>query len=203
MNFNELANEVLSIVKRPDLVSRIESAVRAATLKAHKQDYFFRDLVETGVQFTEPLCVQSFLPTEIFGINFRKIKYVRYWNYDAADTNLGLAGKFLDAIDIENAIDQYGYTKSDVFYLAGQLTQIRTSSPLSHCLVGAYINPTVATQETFKSWIAEQYPYAIVYEACRQIFNQVGKASDSRDMLANVVEEYSQLKLDSVNKPGE
>ena len=203
MDYNELVSEVLSIVKRPDQMPRIESAVRAATLKAHRQDYFFRDLKETGVQFTDPAYIQNFLPTQIFGARFRKIKYIRVWNYDATDTNHGMLGTFLTPIDIENSVDSYGYTKANVFYMAGELVQIRTSLPLSHCLVGAYLNPLIATPATFDSWIAEQQPYAIVYEACRQVFNQIGKTADAGAMTNATAEEYAQLKLDSVNKPGE
>lgn len=204
MNYNELVSEVLSIVKRPDQMPRIESAVRAATLKAHRQDYFFRDLKESGVTFTDAEYIQNFLPTQIFGARFRKIKYIRLWNYDISDAeHYGRAGVFLDAIDIENAIDQYGYTKHNVYYMAGELVQIRCASALSHCIVGAYVNPLVATPETFDSWIAEQQPYAIVYEAARQLFNQIGKASDASTMTTAVAEEFAQLKLDSVNKPGE
>lgn len=203
MDYNQLVSEVLSIVKRPDQQARIESAVRAATLKAHRQDYFFRDLKETGVTFTTPSFIQNFLPTQIFGARFRKVKYIRVWNYDATDANHGMLGNFLTPIDIENSIDGYGYTKADVYYMAGELLQIRTTMQLSHCLVGAYVNPIVATPETFDSWIAEQQPYAIIYEAARQLFMQIGKTSDASGMTNATAEEYAQLKLDSVNKPGE
>lgn len=203
MNYNELVSEVLSIVKRPDQMPRIESAVRAATLKAHRQDFFFRDLKESGVQFTDPAYIQNFLPTQIFGARFRKIKYIRIWNYDVTSAEAGRTGQFLTPIDVENSIDAYGYNKADVYYMAGELVQIRTACQLSHCLVSAYVNPQVATPETFDSWIAEQQPYAIIYEACRQLFNQIGKTADAAAMTNAVAEEFAQLKLDSINKPGE
>lgn len=203
MNFDELKSEVLSIVKRPDQLPRIEAAIRAATLKAHRQDYFYRDLIEKGVQFEGDSCIRNFLPSQIFGTRFRKIKYIRYWMYDAADiSQLGLPSNFLTPIDIENSIDGYGYTKTNVYYMAGDLLQIRTSQSLTHCLVGAYLNPIV-TETGFSSWIADSNPYAIIYETCRQVFNQIGKASDAQTMTQAVAEEYAQLKLDSINKPGE
>lgn len=203
MNFDELRSEVLSIVKRPDQMPRIEAAIRAATLKAHRQDYFFRDLVETGVQFAGDSCIRNFLPSSIFGTRFRKIKYIRYWMYDGTDEQtLGSPSSFLTAIDIENSLDAYGYTKTNVYYMAGELVQIRTSQSLTHCLVGAYLNPIV-TETNFSSWIADSNPYAIIYEACRQVFNQIGKASDAQTMTQSLIEEYSQLKLDSINRPGD
>jgi len=204
MNFNELTSEVLSIVRRPDHQSRIESAVRAATLKAHNQDFYYRDLKESGVEFENSAYIQNFLPTQIFGARFRKIKYIRYWNYDATDTvDFGAPGNFFTPIDIENAIDQYGYTKQGVYYMAGELIQIRSAVKFTHCLVGAYTFPIVATTETFDSWIAQLYPYSIVYEAARQVFNQIGKPSDAKTMTEAVAEEYRQLTISSLNKPGE
>lgn len=203
MNFAELTAEVLSIVKRPDMLPRIESAVRAATLKAHRQGFFYKDLVESGVSFTTPAYIQNFLPKDIFGPAYRKLKYIRYWHFSEQDSNKGSRGRFLTPIDIENSVDAYGYDKVDAYYFAGQVIQIRTAIELSHCLAGAYLNPIVATPETFNSWIADDQPYAIVYEACRQIFNQIGKPSDAQDMQQALVEEYIQLRTNSDNRPGE
>lgn len=204
MNFNELTAEVLSITKRPDLQTSIENAVRAATIKAHNQDFFYRDLVETGISFAEESHIQNFLPAQIFGNNFRKIKYIRYWIYDVTDpTFQGRAGDFLDALDTENSVDAYGYNKTNVYYLAGELIQIRTSMAATHFLTAAYVYPTVVTPETFKSWIADFFPYAIIYEACRRMFIQIGKTKDAQSMAGMVAEEYIQLKINAVNKPGE
>lgn len=202
MNFQELVTEVLSITKRPDLQSRIEGAVRAATLKAHNQDFFYKDIRESGIAFEFAGHIQSFQPAQNFD-NFRKVKYVRYWHFDPADIPaFGRAGKFLTAIDIENSIDGYGYIKEDVFYMAGDLIQIRTCTALTHCLVGAYTLPNI-TPDGFNSWIADEFPTAIYYEAARQICMQIGKNQDATNLRTAVAEEYAQLKLNSVNKPGE
>lgn len=180
MTFAQLVAEVLLIVKRPDLQSRIESAVRAATLKMHQADFFYKDLVEVPVQFDLARILQQFLPTEVVP-NFRKAKYVRVW---FGDTD-GTYGPFLDPIQIENSLDIYKCSKDNVFYMAGQLLQIRAVPAVYRVLFGAYKHPVVTPAESYSSWIADEYPYAIIYEAARTIFRSI-----SFNEQAN---EYSQL----------
>lgn len=204
MDFNQLVEEVVTLVKRNDRQAEIQSAIRSATLKAHRKDFYYRDLSESGVQFKEPDFIQNFQPTQIFGSRFRKLKYIRYWNYDVpSSTGYGAPGDLLTPIDIENIKDLYGYTKTDVYYMAGELIQIRTARPLSHCLVGVYLNPVIATPETYQSWIADMYPYAIIYEAARQVFMRIGRPADAQSMASLVAEEYTLLDTESVNRPGE
>ena len=51
MTFDELVEEVFLITARRDLVAETNSAVKAATLKAHKSDFYSKDIFETGVEF--------------------------------------------------------------------------------------------------------------------------------------------------------
>lgn len=209
MNFAELVADVLTITKRPDQQARAESEVRIAILKAHSQNFFYKDLVEKSVRFLEPGHIQNFKPSEVFP-NFRKMKYIRYWNgpdggIPMTEGDLGRAGPFLEAIDIENSFNAYGYTKTDVFYMAGELQQLRTSSPIEYCLAGAYVLPPVAgiTGTVIPSWICVEQPGAVIYEAARKIFMQSGKNQDAQNMQLLLREEYAMLMINSVNQPGE
>ena len=49
MTFDELVAEVYLLTARGDLTAETQSAVKAATLKAHKSDFFSKDIFETGV----------------------------------------------------------------------------------------------------------------------------------------------------------
>lgn len=194
MTFNELVAEVMELTRRPDLQTRTEQAVRAATLKAHHSDFFYKDLYEQSVEFGQEYYIQNFLPTDIF-TNFRKAKYVRFWN---GDVN-GYAGAFLEPIQIENALDDYGCNKTNVFYMAGQLLQIRTSAPIKRCLFGAYLHPQIIPANSYCSWIAKEYPYAIIYEAARVIFKGIGLDQQTSEMTSLVAEEYRNLKISNVD----
>lgn len=196
MTFDELCDEVQIIVKRPDLAQRIQSAVRAATEKLHSLDFFYKDLIEVPVEFDEALAIQNFVPKEVVP-RFRKAKYIRFWN-GGVD---GSAGTFLKSIQIENAIDGYGYEKVNVFYMAGTMLQMRTDPAVLRILFGAYIYPTVTPASSYSSWIAEEYPWGIVYEASRAIFRSISlqeQAGEYEKLTAEVVSEMRMSCIDDI-----
>jgi hypothetical protein len=47
----ELQADVITITNRPDLVAETLLAVKKATLKMHQLDFFYKDLVESGLVF--------------------------------------------------------------------------------------------------------------------------------------------------------
>lgn len=194
MNFQEIYDEVIIITKRPDLQARTQQAIRAATIKAHNSDFYYKDLNEVPVMFNEPFYLQSFIPTEV-ATNFRKVKYIRLWNGGTQ----GNVGKFLTPIQIENSMDGYGYIKDDVFYMAGQLLQIRGQCPLDKVLFGYYQNPTVLPIANFSSWIANELPYIIIYEAARTIFKSISFTEQANEYSQLVGELFQELKMSYVD----
>lgn len=194
MTFQELYDEVILITKRPDLVDRTKQCLRSATIKAHHSDFYFKDLVESPVQFTDLFYLQSFLPTEVVP-NFRMAKYIRLWDGD----NYGNPGKFLEPIQIENSLNRYGQNKTDVFYMAGQLLQIRGAGTVDKVLFGCYVNPVITPEASYSSWIANEQPYAIIYEAARQIFKSISFTEQANEYSSLVADEYAELKLSYVD----
>lgn len=193
MTFQEIYNAVVELTRRPDLEGRTKQAIRSATLKAHHSDFYYRDLVEHSVEFEEPAYIQNFLPTEI-STRFRKAKYIRQWHGDVT----GGPGFFLEHIQIENSIDEYDYIKTNVYYLAGQFIQIRTTVPLHRCLFGFYEHPNI-TETEYKSWIATDVPYAIIYGACRTIMKGIGFAEEAREFDQLTAEEFTNLRMSYVD----
>lgn len=190
MTFAEILAEVLGITKRPDLQDRAISAIKAATLKLHQADFFYKDLVEVPVQFEKAQFLQNFLPTDVIP-QFRKAKYIRFWQGDVD----GQPGPFLTPIQIENSNDLYGYIKTDVFYMAGQLLQIRTCEPCYRILFGAYKHPVITPADQYNSWIAVEYPYAIIYEAVRTIFRSIGFSEQANEYAGLAGEVLAEIKL--------
>ena len=47
----DLCADVYTITNRPDLINETKLAVKAATLKMHQSDYYYRDLLEQGITF--------------------------------------------------------------------------------------------------------------------------------------------------------
>ena len=191
MNFTEIVNEVVDITKRGDLAStRIPAAVSAATLKAHTSDYFYRDLIEIAIEFDAARNIQTFDPKQVLP-TYRQFKYLRRWE---GDVNTGEAREFFEHIQIQNAVDGYGYIKENVFYMAGSFIQIRALPEVFRCLFGAYQYPIIIEAQ-YQSWVADEFPYAIVNEAARQIFQQTRNRERAQDMRELVAEEYRNMRI--------
>ncbi|MNC13543.1 hypothetical protein D3C75_612940 [compost metagenome] len=122
-------------------------------------------------------------------------KYIRLWMGDQS----GDVGKFLTPIQIENSLDLYNQKKVDVFYMAGQLLQIRGACTLDKVLFGCYVNPVITPEASYSSWIAVEQPYAIVYEAARQVFKSISFTEQANEYSNLVAEEFAELKLTYVD----
>tara|TARA_R110000744_G_scaffold325160_1_gene430967 strand:- start:17 stop:607 length:591 start_codon:yes stop_codon:yes gene_type:complete len=195
MTLAELIEEVYLLTNRRDLVAETTAAVKAATLKAHKTDYYSKDIFETGVVFTTPDYRQSLDYITLLS-NFRAFKYLRKTTSATDDT-----GAFLDIITPEETIDSYGKNRTDIAYVAGRVIEIRSSTILQYALLGCYAYPIVTTA-SFSSWIAEQSPFFIIYEACRVIFKSIGYDEQSATFTGLVAEELNLLKISAISDVG-
>lgn len=187
MTLTELQNEVYLITNRPDLAGRTQSAIRAATLKLHQTDFYYKDLFETGIAFSAAANLQQ-LEYRTLIPNWRTLKYIR-----KSDVNSTDSGKFLEIITPELVLDSYGLNRNDVAYATGDVIQIRSSTLLQYIFLGCYVNPNI-TPSGYSSWIATDHPFAIIYEAAAQIFKQIGKQEEwqaytlmARDQMQAVV----------------
>lgn len=195
MTFDELVDEVYLQTNRPDLVAETKSAVKAATLKAHKSDFYSKDIYETGIEFDSEDYRQSLDYISLFS-NFRSIKYLRRVEDENDDI-----GAFFDIVTPEEVIDNYGINRSDIAYVAGRVLEIRASVAFSKALLGCYVLPIVREAE-YLSWVAEQAPYAIIYEAARVVFKSIGYDEQSATFTGLVAEEYMLLKQSAITDVG-
>lgn len=195
MTFTELVAEVYLITNRSDLVAETESAIRQATLKAHKLDFFSKDIFETGIEFDSADFRQSLDYVTLIS-NFRAISYLRRVEDELDDT-----GAFFDIITPLEILDPYGKGKTDIAYVAGRVLEIRSSVSFSKALLGAYVYPIVR-EGAYLSWVAEQFPFAIIYESARVIFKAIGYDEQSATFTGLVAEEYAELKMSALSDVG-
>lgn len=195
MTFNELLEEVYIHTNRRDLVAETTSAIKSATLKAHKTDYYSKDIFETGIQFSASDFRQSLDYISLIS-NFRAFKYLRRVENSTDDT-----GVFFTIITPDEVLDSYGINKVDIAYVAGRVLEIRSRIEFQFALLGAYVLPIVREAD-YASWVSEQFPNAIVYEAVRVIFAMIGKMEESRAFLLLAREEYEELRLSALNDVG-
>lgn len=195
MTLTELRNEVYILTNRPDLVSETLSAVRAATLKLHQLDYFYKDLNETGVAFTaadyqQHLEYRTILP------RYRALKYLRKTDVAGSDT-LG----FFDVIAPENVLDSYNLNKNDIAYVAGHVIQFRSSTKFQYIILGCYLHPDI-TEATYTSWVAMDHPYAIVFEAAATVFKMIGDTEKFAAHTGLSVMEQNNLRISNIQSTG-
>lgn len=195
MTLNELIQEVYTLTGRPDRVNETASAVRAATLKAHQSDYFWKDILECQVSFTVSDYIQQMDYRSIFTL-FRSAKYLRKY-----DPSTNTAGKFLTYLEPEQVLDSYKVAKNDIFYLAGDFIQIKTAELQKDFLFGCYQNPDT-TVSGYKSWIAVDHPYAIIYDAAATVFKSIGKDDETANYRALCAEQMALLKSSNIQGVG-
>lgn len=196
MTLTELQSEVYTLTNRPDLVAETLAAVRAATLKLHQSDYFYKDIYETGVIFTTAAYQQQ-LEYRLLVPRYRSLKYLRKTDSTGSD-NLG----FFDIIVPENTLDGYALNKNDVAYVAGAVIQIRSSTQFQYAILGCYLQPDI-TVTGYDSWIAIDHPYAIIFEAAATVFKAIGDTEKFGAHTALAQMEKQNIVISNVQSTGQ
>ena len=190
MTFDELCASVMTLTKRPDLVAKTQLAVRAATLKAHRVDFFYRDLFEVPIKFVTSDYIQTLPVKEVIPL-YRKLKYIR-----KCDEH-GNMGKLLEIISPTAIFDAYQTEKLDVCYGAGNVINIRSSTSLQYIVFGCYLNPDISVAG-YSSWIAEETPFAIIYGAAAEIFKSIGQDEAVNRYEKAMTDELFTLRTNSI-----
>lgn len=204
MNLQQLINAVYVETNRPDLDTQTMQAILAATLELHGMDLFPKDVETARVVFDAPYYIQQIDTSSL--PRFRRLFYARKNSPNLAPyqqnpqllppvldpatggVNFSQSMAFLRVLDPNDILDDYGTEKLDVCYLAGSTIWIKSSTALQYAFLGWYQYPSLDTSDpsadksypNFKSWIAVERPYAIVYKAASKIFTRNGKQDVSR-----------------------
>lgn len=193
MTFDELLEEVYTLTKRPDLSADTELAVKAATLKAHRTDFYSRDIAEvpltlgTTAKYIWSLDIVSYIS------NFRSIKYIRIY-----DTVSLVPTTFFEIITPEEVLDSYGVQRSNVAYIAGRNVELKANVTFTDIIFACYVLPIVTPKGFYSSWVADLFPYAIVFEAARVVYKTIGFDEESAAYEKLVAEEYKLLKASAL-----
>jgi hypothetical protein len=192
MNKPELVQAVIEITGRPDQGNLIKQAVQAATLQVHSKDLFKRDVNSQFVTFASPLTDQVVAYKDIFA---------RFRLFDSViicDANqVPLAGP-LEMIPVSHFKDVYGVIRPNVCVLAGDNLYIKSDIPFKYALIAAYEFPVI-TDAGYSSWVADSYPYAVIYAAASAVFRAL-KDPTSAGTHKNLAEEaMAQLLADQIS----
>lgn len=197
VSLSSLISDVKLLTNRDDLEGETALAVKAATLKAHSSDDYIYDFQENSIQFDTADYFQSLDVKSIFPL-WRKARYLRI--YDNTPYTGG-PSRILTYIEPEKVVDEFGSNRTNIWYQAGSNLQIRTDAPAQYFLIGYYKNPDV-TPNGYNSWIADNYPMAIVYEAAAIVFKTIGYDEQVVTYRAMVAEQLQLLKQTSITGIG-
>lgn len=172
MTFDELYEEVIKVTKRPELEAETILAIKRATLLLHSSDNYARDLIIGS--YTLPVAGYA------ASIELNQFPRLRTFSWVREKTLTGNTGEeiMLDPLDSDMIFDEYLVEKTNYFYVAGAVLNVKCSNVLS-AIDYAYFALPSTVYETYNSWIAEQYPYAIVDEAASSIFKLIGKDDEA------------------------
>lgn len=196
----ELMNYVYTETNRPDLVQETQSAVLASIMKMHGLDFFPRDVQSGLIVFDTTAYIQELDVSSI--PRFRAFKAIRKWDPSFAqyqqnptllpplqNNSIGLpyneqlALGFIRILDVDDVLDDYNTEKVDVGYLAGTTFYIKSSTSFQQAFCHWYAYPQMDFANNFanfNSWIAENHPYAIIYDAASSILQKIGQTDAAR-----------------------
>lgn len=194
-----LLTEVYTLTNRPDMVTETTAIVKAATLKAHQSDFFFRDIITGVFNFSNPaLNVQTFDVSTL--TRWRAWNYLQNFDPNAQPAQPSSAIKF-DIIGADDLFDQYNILKIRAAYQVGLTLNLRDANAIASLYYGYYRNQDI-TNAADMGWISDAHPYAIIYEAARVLFKTIGydeQASVYKDL---VTDQYAELKVSNITAKG-
>lgn len=193
---NDIIADVYALTNRPDWVNETFMAVRAATLKAHQREFYAKDLIETGINFPTSDYQQAIEPKSLFP-RYRSMKYLR--KFDAVNSTPGV---FLKERTPESILDSYKSTYANIWYQAGIEIQINMDTKEQFMLLGIYAHPDI-TAAGYNSWIAQEFPFAVTFEATATIFKLLGMADQVARYSGLAAEQYTLIDTSNITSSGE
>jgi hypothetical protein len=173
MNFQQIYDAVVELTNQPQLVRETEQAILRSTLRMHSVDFFERDkfiqTINSAGGRIASIAISSFPLC-------RKIKDVRAFKQDGRNWQI--------KVGTEKDLFENRYCPN-IAYNLGAILQVRASEDFNSLAVSYYAFPA-ATKESYKSWIAELYPYSIIDDAAATVLYLTGDNEQGSALAARV-----------------
>lgn len=199
MTLPELSAAVLTKTRRPDLQKQALLGIQEATHWAHTYDFFKRDLSEISFDFTRsdgpgPLSKGTYPVKDTLPL-FRKLAFIR--RYDPVSGLPIISGPnngYFKQAEPDALIDsRYARAKTDILYLAGSNINWYACTEDRGHIVGYYKLPSLS-METYNSWIADQYPFAIILYAASCVFRDIDQPDVAKANRAEAIEKIEEVR---------
>jgi hypothetical protein len=183
MNFTEVVNEVLSIVKRPDKINDIRREVNAAINFCCNETELARDLMESSIVISSSLYTQNLALSDF--TRFRKFCYLKPPAVKWYLTPTTPAKVFDNCSEACNS-----------YYIAGSDVVIKTAALYGSLLAGWYTYPPVLTDMVPTFWLLDASPYMIIDRAASKVFANIGDDASANKHMALFVPAWLSARRD-------
>lgn len=197
MDYTTIYNEVINLTNRPDLADETRLAIQKTTAKLHQLDFWYKDLDEVVIgNLPQDYKFSLDIPS-----NFARFRAFNYLRMLDANNN---PQEELELISPKQVFDSFQQERTNVFYVGGMSLNCRLANTRPAMIVGYYQYPDVGVATggvgttTFSSWIANEYPYAIIEEAAAQVFRTIGYADAANSYGQQIVINLQILRQNNI-----
>lgn len=157
----ELVSATVRLSKHPELIDDIIFHTKTVVLNKHRMERFWRDVEVVEWEGTNSLTSRTVDLTSI--PRHRDV------------LQIAIPGSLpLKKLDLDDVLPNVAKGSINCWYVLGHNLHIRTATPHTKLLLALLGKPDVK-DETFYSWIAEEYGASIVEEVCSIIFGSCGQ----------------------------
>lgn len=199
MNLVELTTAVYDLTKRPDMVAETSIFIKSSTLELHLMGKFLRDIQRAKLTFTSSAYIQVY-DTSVIDRYRQSVYMMPSDSYQTITTDLipaclddqsaplpPLAWGYADMdytgliqpVEADDIFDVQGFRKTNIMYQAGSNLYINSAASIQYAQFAWLAYPDVG-DNTYSSWIADQYPYGIIFKATSRILAHIGKQDMAR-----------------------
>lgn len=185
MNFTEVVNEVLNIVKRPDKILDIRREINAAVNFFSSDTDFKRDVAEVLLAI-DALAYSQNLPFTSF-TRFKKIQFMKR----------GGTRKYLSILDAKEITSNA--CALDKYYIAGTGIRINMATLTANLDIGYYQFPPTLTDAAGTFWMLDVAPYMVIDKVAGVIFRNIGDDASAKAHIGTSNAAYLAFRADHAN----
>lgn len=188
MNFTEAVTAVMDVVKRPDKLAEIKSAVNAMLAECTIKASFANDLVETTIPVDATLYGDTITFNNLVVpvvTRFRKFKYVKPT----------AVLRYLQPISANKIFTPSGIMQPDTYYVAGN-SLTYTLKELTSALEVGYYQYAPILSDLDEHWMLDVMPWTIIDLASARVFKTIGDDNSFRTYLSTGTESYKMFRND-------
>lgn len=167
MNFSQVCQEVLNVVKRPDKLNDIRREVNAAVSHFCTDASWEQNRAEAAVNINATQYSQL---VALSGLTrFHRVWYLKRGGTDAYLNKLNTTALFANKCT----------DKRDTYYIVGQNINVNLGALSSTLDIGYYQFPPYLTDAAPDFWMLEHLPFMVIDKAISKVFIDIGNAEEA------------------------